>query len=58
VGGDIEQTSEAFDYREVDGVKVPFRVKNSSTVQSFEITYTKVEHNVKVDEALFSKPAA
>jgi hypothetical protein len=56
--GEVEQTTEFSDYRDVDGVKTPFRVKASSAVQSFTITVTKVEHNVKIDEALFSKPAA
>jgi outer membrane lipoprotein-sorting protein len=55
-GGDIEQTSELSDYRDVDGVKVPFVLKGSSSVQNFTITASTVLHNVKVDEALFSKP--
>jgi outer membrane lipoprotein-sorting protein len=55
--GDLEQTTELSDYRAVDGVQVPFRIKGSSSVQSFTIVVNKVEHNVKVDEALFSKPA-
>jgi len=56
-GGDVEQTIEFSDYRDVDGVKVPFVLKGSSAVQNFTITATNVQHNVKVDEALFSKPA-
>jgi hypothetical protein len=55
--GAVEQTTEFADFREVDGVKVPFKVKGTSAVQSFIITVTKVEHNVKIDPALFSKPA-
>lgn len=54
--GDLEQTTELSDYREIDGVQVPFKVKGSSSVQTFTITVEKVEHNVKVDEALFVKP--
>jgi hypothetical protein len=57
VGGEIEQTTEFLDYKEVDGIKLPFRLRSSSTVQNFTITVAKVEHNVKVDETLFSKPA-
>jgi outer membrane lipoprotein-sorting protein len=56
--GEVEQTSEFFDFRDVDGVKIPFRVKTTSAVQTFTITITKVEHNTKIDEALFSKPVA
>ncbi len=55
-GGEVEQTSDLSDYRVVDGVKIPFTVKVSSAIQNFTIAVTKVEHNVKIDEALFSRP--
>jgi len=58
LGQDVEQTTEFLDYREVDGIKIPFRLKISSSVQSFTITTTKVEHNVKLDPSMFVKPAA
>lgn len=58
LGREVEQTTEFFDFQEVDGVKVPFRITASSEVQRFTIEIKKVEHNVPVDEALFSKPAA
>ncbi len=54
--GELDQTSDLLDQRDVDGVKVPFLVKSSSAAQSFTITVTKVEHNTKVDEKLFVKP--
>lgn len=56
--GEVEQTTEFFDFRDVDGVKIPFIVKATSAIQSFTITIAKVEHNTKIDEALFSKPVA
>jgi hypothetical protein len=55
--GSVEQTTEPSDYREVDGVKVPFKVKGTSAVQNFTIEVTKVVHNQKIDPALFVKPA-
>ena len=55
--GVVEQTSDFSDLREVDGVKVPFTIKSSSAAQSFTITLTTVEHNGKIDETVFSKPA-
>jgi zinc protease len=58
VGGSVEQTTAFSDYRDVDGVKVPYTIKGTSDVQTFLISITKVEHNVKVDPALFSKPVA
>jgi hypothetical protein len=56
--GELEQVTELSDFRAVDGVKIPFSVKATSSVQSFTIALTKVEHNTKIDETLFSKPAA
>jgi outer membrane lipoprotein-sorting protein len=58
LGQEVEQTTEFFDYKEVDGVKVPFRIKTSSSIQTITITLTGIEHNVKVDNALFVKPGA
>lgn len=44
------------DYREVDGVKVPFKVRFA--FESFELTLNVdvLEHNVSLDDALFAKP--
>jgi zinc protease len=56
LGREIEQTTDYSDYRDVDGLKLPFRLAATSSVQSYTITVTKVEHNVSVDEKLFSKP--
>ena len=56
-GGEVEQKSELEDYREVDGVKLPFVVKISNGMQDISVTLNKIEHNKPVDEAIFSKPA-
>ena len=56
IGSDVDQTTELLDYREVEGLKVPFQVASSSSVQSFVVNVTKVAHNVPVDEKLFVKP--
>ena len=56
-GTEFEQINEFGDFRAVDGVKVAFRLKSSSPVQTFTMQLMKVEHNVAIDEALFSKPA-
>ncbi len=44
------------DYREIDGVKVPFKVRFA--FESFELTLNvdELEHNVAIDDALFAKP--
>jgi outer membrane lipoprotein-sorting protein len=56
--GLLEHTILLSDFREVDGVKVPFKLVGSSAAQTFTIVVTKVEHNVEVDPARFAKPAA
>jgi len=56
LGTTVEQTTEVSDFRDVDGVKLPFRVRSTSAVQSFVITLAKVEHNTTLDETMFSKP--
>ena len=56
--GPLEQTTDLSDYREVDGVKVPFQLKSTNAVQSFTVAVTKIEHNIKIDPALFVKPAS
>jgi hypothetical protein len=58
LGREVEQTIEFQDYRVVDGIKLPFRLVATSSVQNFTIAITKVEHNVRVDETLFTKPSA
>jgi outer membrane lipoprotein-sorting protein len=56
--GPLEHTVVLSDFREVDGLKVPFKMVGSSAIQTFTIVVTKVEHNVEVDPARFAKPAA
>jgi len=58
VGREIEQTTTLLDYRDVDGVKLPHRLNVTSSIQNFTITFTHVEHNVRIDPAFFVKPPA
>ena len=55
--GQIEHTTVLSDFREVDGITMPFKFVGSSTIQTFTVVVTKVEHNVNVDPARFAKPA-
>ena len=34
-----------------------FQMKSSSKIQSYTMDVTKVEHNIKIDPAMFSKPS-
>jgi hypothetical protein len=53
----VEQTAEFLDYKELDGVKLPYRIRASSSIQNFTVTISRMEHNVAVDQTLFVKPA-
>jgi hypothetical protein len=53
--GEFEQTGHVSDYRVVDGIKMPFKSINSSPQQTVTILIEKVENNVAIDEALFSR---
>lgn len=46
------------DYKEVDGLKIPFTIRQSTPQVSFTIKITDVKHNVAIDDAKFNKPAA
>jgi hypothetical protein len=46
------------DYRDVDGVKIPFRWTLARPGGRFTIQLTDVKQNVAVDDARFEKPAA
>lgn len=50
--------TELDDYKEVDGVRLPFTVRQSNPGVSFTIKITEVQHNVPIDDSKFAKPAA
>ena len=54
--GAVEQTAESSDFRDVDGVKVPFKLQVTNSVQGFTVTFAKIENNVAVDDKMFAKP--
>ena len=53
-------TLEAYfeDYREVDGIKIPFTVRRSRPGFSFTYKFDEVRHNVAIEDARFNKPVA
>ena len=46
------------DYRVVDGVKIPWRIRQQTPAFTINLTYREVRHNLPVDEAKFARPAA
>lgn len=57
-GGEVEQTTDVSDYREIDGTKTPFLVTVTGAGQAVTITLTKVAYNVALDDTVFSRPGA
>lgn len=45
------------DYKEVDGVKIPFTVRRSRADFSFSYKFDEVKHNVTIEDMKFNKPA-
>ncbi len=58
MGGEVEQTSEMSDFRDVGGFKIPFSISTVNPTQTITITVKRVEHNTPIDDAMFSRPAA
>ena len=44
------------DYRDVNGLKVPFNVRFAFESFNFEVQVQELEHNVAIDDAMFKKP--
>jgi hypothetical protein len=53
--GDVDQYQDPSDYREVSGVKMPFRVVNSGSGQTVTILFSKIENNVPIEDSVFGK---
>jgi hypothetical protein len=44
------------DYREVDGVKVPHKVRFNFESFDFVMQIEELQHNIAVDDSMFKKP--
>lgn len=56
--GDQVIQSDLSDYRDTDGIKLPFSVHQTSVQAEYTITFTEVHHNVDLSDGQFAKPAA
>jgi zinc protease len=54
--GDQVIQADLSDYRDADGIKLPFSVRQSSAQADYTITFTEVHHNVDLADAQFAKP--
>jgi len=55
--GQLQIETTVDDYREVDGIKIPFTMRQESSASSAVIKLTEVKHNVAIDDAKFNKPS-
>jgi hypothetical protein len=44
------------DYKDVNGVKVPFNVRFAFESFNFTVKLEELQHNIAIDDALFRKP--
>jgi zinc protease len=51
-------TEDFSDFREVDGIKLPYTVHQESPSSTFTIKFTEIRHNEAIEDAAFAKPAA
>jgi hypothetical protein len=56
--GPMKITAEFSDYREVDGLKTPFRTRQIMPVGEIVFRTTELKDNVPIEDATFAKPGA
>ncbi|HEY1205684.1 MAG: hypothetical protein ABSH46_07995 [Bryobacteraceae bacterium] len=56
--GDMVVAAEFSDYRDVDGIKTPFCIRQVMPVGEIVFTTTELKNNVPIEDAKFAKPAA
>lgn len=55
----ITQFREDFDdYRDIDGIKIPFTSSQTNGDTTYTMTISEVHHNIEMDDSEFAKPAA
>ena len=54
--GAIEQVSEFSDFRDVDGMKLPYATRTANQMQTVVATLKDVKHDVDIDDSVFVRP--
>jgi hypothetical protein len=57
VQGSVAVTTYMEDYREVDGIKIPFLIRQVTPMFEILVKLAEVKHNVEIEDAKFAKPA-
>ncbi len=55
--GPLPEQTDFDDYRDVDGVKLPFAVSHLGADRSYKDVYSEISQNVPIDDGKFEKPA-
>ncbi len=55
--GDMLITAEFSDYREINGVKAPFRIRQVMPIGEIVFTMTELKNNIPIEDAVFARPA-
>lgn len=55
--GEYDATTEMSDFRDVQGVKFPFSIRQSTPMGDLIVKVTEVNHNVPIEDAVFAKPS-
>lgn len=56
--GDIPEQTDYSDYREVDGVKVPFTIRHTAPDRSDTVKATRIGQNVELPKSTFDAPSS
>lgn len=54
--GEMKIESKVSDYRDVDGIKIPFKTATTAGPQNLAITVEKVTHNAEIPDSTFDLP--
>jgi hypothetical protein len=57
LGGDVEQIVDFSDFRDVDGVKIPFTTRATNPAQAITARLTSVTHNTDIPDSDFVRPS-
>ncbi|MGE5486533.1 MAG: hypothetical protein ACM3ZB_01775 [bacterium] len=55
--GEYDVTTELSDFREVQGVKFPFTIRQSTAMGDLIIEVTEINNNVPIEDTVFAKPS-
>jgi len=52
-GGEMTTETVLSDYREVDGIQIPFEMAIKAGPQNMQMKFTSITHNAEIDDSVF-----